>query len=371
MFPLMDNTGRAIGFSARIFGSEDSAPVAKYINSPETPLYNKSRTLYLYHRARLPFRTVDRCILVEGQVDALLSQQSGFLETVAVSGTALTKDHLEMIKRLTGNLIMAFDADLAGIRAGRRAIELALDQGLEVKIALLPTNRDPADLIRENPERWRQAIDQAVHVVDFLLTTLKREWSEPRRLAHAVEREVYPFLIRLLNPIDQAFFINKISVQLNLPENVIREGVARLKTQSQPTINSNPPPTELPNEKISPLVRRERLEEVIFGLLFWQNRPAWENLVRARLTAALYAVKFEDLSKRRMELALTAELAYGQSDKLDLDLAELLDYWQEESWREELTALLARSRSALPEEAINYANQCQVLLGKINSLKKL
>ena len=95
---------------------------------------------------------------------------------------------------------MAFDADLAGINAARRAIELALGLGFEVKIALLPPNRDPADLIRTDPENWRQAVRQAVHIIDFLLTILTRQELGKRQLAHAIEREVYPFIARLANP---------------------------------------------------------------------------------------------------------------------------------------------------------------------------
>ena len=174
MFPLTDTVGRAIGFSGRIFGTDDNDQSVKYLNSPATPLYDKSRILYLYDQARLPMRAANRCVLVEGQIDAILSHQAGLAETVAVSGTALTTVHLSLIKRLTDNLIMAFDADLAGVNAGRRAIGLALAAGLEVKIAILPADRDPADLICENPAAWRQAVGDAVHVIDFLLTVLER-----------------------------------------------------------------------------------------------------------------------------------------------------------------------------------------------------
>lgn len=376
MFPLFDSVGRIVGFSGRIFGDDDKQ--AKYLNSPDTPLYDKSKLLYLYDRARLALRTADRCILVEGQMDALLSHQIGLVETVAVSGTALSPDHLTLIKRLTNNLIMAFDADLAGIKAGQRAIELALAAGFEVKIAVLPNDNDPADLIKTDPEQWRRAVAEAVHIIDFMLTVLQRPrpgkseatgLADQRALAHAIEREVYPFIVRLANPLDQAFFINQIAVLLGLSDQVIKAGVEKVKinparTESAPaTETSAPPPAR---------TRRERLEEMIFGLTVWRAELAPP--ARVHLGSEKFDQLNAALTARRDELTLAAEVAYGRANNFNEELNELLAYWQTEVWREELAVLLAKLKqlqSAPPAVVTPLLARCQNLSQKINNLKKL
>lgn len=374
MFPLFDTVGRVIAFSGRIFGppaGDNDKQSPKYLNSPNTLLYDKSKILYLYDSARLAMRTANRCILVEGQVDAVLSHQTGLAETVAVSGTALTAEHLSLIKRLTNNLIMAFDSDLAGINAGKRAIGLALAAGLEVKIAMLPAERDPADLICENPAAWRQAVDGAVHVIDFLFTILERQHQDRRSLAHAIEQEVYPFIARLANPLDQALFVNQIATRLGLTEAVIRDGVGRVKfDQDEDQDNVGQPVSVQPR----PVTRRTRLEEVIFGLVMWQASEKFKQSVSARLGQERLAEIWQALTPRRVELALAAELAYSQSERLEPELDELLNYWQEETWREELAALLAKVKQlngSPPAVLQPYLIKCQELSEKINGLKKL
>jgi len=150
MFPITDVSGRVVGFSGRIFGTENEK-TAKYVNSPETELYNKSKILYGFDKAKLAIRKKGFCILVEGQMDLLMSHQAGLQNTVAVSGTALTEEHLKIINRLTDSLVIAFDSDDAGIDASRRGVDTALSIGMDVKIVALPKGLDPADLIlKEN-----------------------------------------------------------------------------------------------------------------------------------------------------------------------------------------------------------------------------
>lgn len=370
MFPLFDTVGRIVGFSGRIFGVDDEKQ-AKYLNSPDTPLYDKSKLLYLYDRARMAIRTADRCILVEGQVDALLSHEVGVAETVAVSGTALSQDHLTLIKRLTNNLIMAFDADLAGVNAGKRAIELALGLGFEVKIAVLPPDRDPADLIQTDPESWRQAVNQAVHIIDFLLAILTRRELEKRSLAHAIEREVYPFIARLANPLDQAFFVNQIAILLGLGEKVIMDGIGQVKLKIKEIEPAAVTKSETRAPSRWPSGRRERFEETILGLVFW--RGELEPAVIERLGEVKFQTLKTTLNSRRDELALTAETAYARSNHLLIELNDLLNYWQEEIWREELAELMIKIKQqsgAPPAVLTPLLTRCQELFEKINQIPK-
>jgi DNA primase len=146
MFPISDSAGRIIGFSGRIFGEDASPEAPKYLNSPETPLFHKSRILYGFDKAKMSMRKLNCALLVEGQMDLIASHQAGWSNTVAVSGTAFTAEHAALIKRMTENIILALDPDEAGIKAAGRAARAALASGLNVKVAQLPHGLDPADL---------------------------------------------------------------------------------------------------------------------------------------------------------------------------------------------------------------------------------
>jgi len=170
MFPISDSSGRVIAFSGRIF--VDDGKSAKYLNSPETPIFNKSSVLYGIDKAKDSIRKNNFSILVEGQMDLILSHQSGFRNTVASSGTALSDStiskenavsNLGLIKRLSNNLVLGFDGDKAGINATKRAGKIALSLGMDVKVALLPEGIDPADLISKNgPEDWKLAVKNSI-----------------------------------------------------------------------------------------------------------------------------------------------------------------------------------------------------------------
>jgi DNA primase len=141
--------GRVVGFSGRIWGDDDNA--AKYINSPEGLLFDKSSVLYGYHTAKSAISKANACILVEGQFDVLMSQQAGHVNTVAISGTGLTDGHIAMISRFTDTLILSLDSDNAGIKATRRSVIAAYQKGLKVKVAVLDQGYDPADVIKTSP----------------------------------------------------------------------------------------------------------------------------------------------------------------------------------------------------------------------------
>jgi len=156
MFPLFDASGRVVGFSGRTLSTDPTTP--KYINSPETALFNKSELLYGLHKAKSAIRKKDYSILVEGQMDLILSHQAGYANTVAASGTALTHQHLARLKKLSPRIVMAYDSDNAGLAAAQKNSRLALQLGLEVKISSLPKGSDPADLILSEPKAYADAL---------------------------------------------------------------------------------------------------------------------------------------------------------------------------------------------------------------------
>ena len=232
MFPICDTAGKVIAFTGRFNPVGDSTEsrvgeveAPKYLNSPDTILFDKSRTLYGYHRAKSAISKWKFSLLVEGQMDLLMCQQAGFTSAVATSGTALTSQQLEMLSRFSKNLLIAYDGDKAGVQAARRAWSLALGLGMDVKMALIPGGSDPAELIQKDPTAFKEAIKKGVHVVEFYLrAVLAKNLSgnlSGRALGQEVENEILPYVKAIDSAIDQAHFISLISSRTGIKEEAL------------------------------------------------------------------------------------------------------------------------------------------------------
>ena len=169
VIPLMDSTGSTIGFTGRIIGSEDqNAP--KYLNTPETLIYNKSRHVFGLSQAKESIRKSNLAIIVEGNLDVVSSHQAGVKNVVATAGTALTEQHLKAILRFSPNIRLAFDGDKAGLAASERAIGIAQNLGIELSIiSEYEDAKDPDELIQKSPELWKKAIENHQPAIDWLL----------------------------------------------------------------------------------------------------------------------------------------------------------------------------------------------------------
>ncbi len=205
MIPLQDPQGRVIGFTARLLEDIEGAP--KYINTPQTVLYDKSRHVYGLHLAKESIRKGGFAVLVEGNLDVIASHQAGVRQVVATAGTALTEPHLKALSRFTGDIRLSFDADKAGVAATERAIPIASRVKVSLSIIDVPSGKDPDELIRQDPELWKQAITQNQYALDWLMARYKklldinsakgkREFSDVllpvvRGLSDDVERDHY------------------------------------------------------------------------------------------------------------------------------------------------------------------------------------
>ena len=227
VFPIRDISGRTVGFSGRIFEDDPKHPQAKYLNSPETPVFHKSRILHGLDLAKSGIRKYGFALLVEGQVDLLMSHQAGFSNTVALSGTSFTDAHAELLKRHTENLLIAFDGDTAGISAARRAASLALQAGLNTKLALMPSGKDPADVIKDDPAAFKHAVREARHVVDFYLRYLAEAGYDARTFKLEASRVVLPFVRLVQNAIDREHFISRVAAALAVPEEAVRQELGK------------------------------------------------------------------------------------------------------------------------------------------------
>src|SRR3954469_6857087 len=167
IFPVHNNTGKVIGFGARVIGkAPEKAP--KYINTPENELYVKSRILYGSYFARQAIDKLDECLLVEGYTDVISLHQAGIENVVASGGTSLTIDQLRLVKKYTNNLTIIYDGDPAGIKAAMRGLDMAIEEGLNVKLVLIPDNEDPDSYVNKiGPTRFQEFIDK--NKKDFIL----------------------------------------------------------------------------------------------------------------------------------------------------------------------------------------------------------
>jgi len=380
MFPFFDPSGRPIAFSGRIFGKGDGdVHLAKYINSPAGVLYDKSKVLYGYDRAKMGMRKKDFCILVEGQFDLIMSHQAGFDNTVASSGTALTGNHLKNIQRMTNNLIVAFDSDEAGFSASGRGVDMALSLGMEVKAALLPQGLDPADLIKKNPSDWKEAIKNSKHIVDFYIDAFISKGLEERELGKKIKSEVLPYVGKIENKIDQAHFIGKIGRLLGVPEEAVRDEVRKVHLPAQATdkVDEAGPNREMIK---NPLLRRNIIEHKILSIIFWQENEK-EPLIDINKVIEEYGEivgdgrlgqirTVSDADKNKM--ILEAEEYYAEHEALEKDIAELLINLEKEmlSLRlEDAFIQLKKAEREKDQPRINdFLKKCHDLRMKIDQL---
>ncbi len=233
MFPLFDTIGRPIAFSGRFFekmaNAREEGEPAKYVNSPETALFRKSKTLYGLDRAKEAIRRLDCTLLVEGQFDVVLSHQAGLRFAVALSGTAQTPEHLSLLGRMSKRLVLALDADAAGLRSGQRSALMALAAGFDVKIPKLEGGKDPADLVLKDPEILKKAVRESVPAVEFFLEALRPSARDERGYKKIVEAQVLPLVAAIPSKIDQAHFVHLIAGRLHVPEDAVRAEVAKVR----------------------------------------------------------------------------------------------------------------------------------------------
>lgn len=331
MFPIMDPAGRVIAFSGRIFGdAAQDAANAKYLNSPETRLFDKSRVLYGYHIAKQDIRKFDCSILVEGQMDIVLSHQAGYTNTVAVSGTGLTNEHLTLLERLSKRLVLALDADAAGVASAGRAATLALARNMDVKVVRVPQGKDPADCIKHSPHTWKEAVKHASHIVDYLFDVVLAEHKErgrdERALVLAVRDRVLPFVAQIKSGTDRAYFVRSVAQRLGLGEDAVRadvEAVARLHDRESAQPSPPTPYTATPDASTSTVrapSRRERAERALAAFVFMLESNADSTITSEALTemARARSVVLEPVLARhhkdRETLALQADVQYGAAE---------------------------------------------------------
>lgn len=227
MFPIRDVNGNTVAFTARIMPGGDDKQ-GKYINSPQTQVYDKSKLLFGLDKAKVEIKKKDLAVLVEGQMDVITAHQHGFRNVVASSGTSLTAEQITLLKRYSTNIALAFDMDNAGEMASERGMKLAMQMDMNIKVIEVPNGKDPDECIKQSPEVWEKAIEDAKPMMQYyfdkVVGKLNLENIEHKRQA---VRKLLPIIGDLNSRIEQDYWVKRLSEMIDIQEYVLRETLAK------------------------------------------------------------------------------------------------------------------------------------------------
>ena len=265
---------QTIGFGGRVFKERNKPDIAKYLNIPNTPLYDKSKILYGLNKARLKIREKDFCLVVEGYIDTIMAYQSRSENVVGCCGTALTPYQLKTLKRYTNNLWLCFDVDVAGENATKRGIDLALKEEFNIKVVEMKEGKDPAELILENEKEWHEILKKPTSIAEFYFdTAFKKANPNTPEGKKRISEIILPFLKRMPNKIERAYWIQKLADELEIKEEDIREELKKIKLLDDYLFpKAKEETSHLPKKS-----RKELLEERIVTLIF--KEPSTINLI--------------------------------------------------------------------------------------------
>jgi DNA primase len=230
MFPICDIKGRVTGFGARVL--DDSLP--KYINSPQTPVFDKSSSLYGIDKGKSVIRKKNLVIIVEGYMDVLMAHQHGWQNVVGSMGTSLTEKQVEGIKRLTNNITLALDADLAGEEATLRGKAILAYSNVEANVILLPAGKDPDEVIREDSSLWQKLVEEALPIMDFAFRSVisKVDITKARDKSLALQK-LLPSIHEIKDPVLKFDYVDKLARALRIDRSEVKVALQRLKTAGE------------------------------------------------------------------------------------------------------------------------------------------
>lgn len=342
IFPICDDLGRPIAFGGRILNPEDNP---KYLNSPESPIFNKSKTLYGLHLAKRSIISSKQAIVTEGYTDVIACHQAGVTNVVATLGTALTREHAQMLSRLCDSVVLIFDGDEAGVKAADRAVEVFFSGRIDVSICVLPDNLDPDDLLRQENgvERFRAAIENSIDALDFKLSRFRTQLNSAnglsgrQRCLEDFGRDLGALGFASMPGVRQALVINRMAdllglapldVQKLIPKQTQRPAHTTVANNQAPEIEepiSEPVEFEQFEIVVSPLRRRAECD--LLCLLIAQPELADTILAgtpnEPRVMEAISEEDFADHEARAVAEALLAHLAAGHTCTMQQLLGDL------------------------------------------------
>ncbi len=321
MFPIWDVHGRVVGFTGRILS--DDKKEAKYVNTPETFVYKKSSILYGLDKARGEIKRQDLAVLVEGNMDVIGSHQFSLSNVVASSGTALTLDQLNLLKRFTKNIAIAFDADSAGKSATIRGFDLARQLDFNIKVITLPpeAGKDPDDAVRKDPDLWKNAIKDAKPIIDwmYMMAFKTHDISKPEGKKE-IAKELLPEFARITDAVERDAWISRLANDLEVSPNALRESL-RTNAANQKKDSTQPRAAAPVTKKVEATdavvhkTREEELYERIWSILYL--KPELDTLAKESLKE--YHQPIPEDKERQDYLAVLADKEFSEQDTETLE----------------------------------------------------
>mgnify|MGYP000957698232 CR=1 FL=1 len=379
MVPLMDPSGQVIGFTGRILEDDPKAP--KYLNTPQTLLYDKSRHVFGLSQAKESIRKADYSVIVEGNLDVVSSHQAGVLNVVASAGTAMTEYHLKALARLSHNVRLAFDGDKAGLAATERAIPIAGQVGVELSIVTLPDDvKDPDELIQQSADAWRNATEQAEPVVDWVL----KEYSKREDMKSAIGKRRFTTeslrVVKMLSDsVEREHYLNQIAsltetsldaVQSKFEENDTsgtKKSLKRMQQSEDTAINTA---LAYQDDVLAALLvqpnQRYMLSEYDTDIFVGKERQQLASALR-QSTGKIKASLLRDIETYVKIVELRAETRYeGWSEQdMSLEIAKLLRQTLTEHKKQKTQLLIDKLRDAESAGEEEVANDLRAELSEL------
>ncbi len=314
IFPLRNHRNEVVGFSGRVLTPDLKG--AKYVNSPETVIYHKGSLLYGLEVTQKPIKTKNQATIVEGEFDLISSYQAGVKNVVAVKGSALTENQIDLLKRFCENIVLCMDSDSAGDAATRRAVEIADKAGVNIRVLEIKGGKDPDEMAQKSAKDWRDKVKKTIPIFDFYISSAKKRFDKNTPEGQRkISEELIPILSKITNEVIKAHYIKKLASLLDVSEEVIVKEMARLfKKSSGVKISDKKEVEKQTKNKI------ELLEEMLLSLVLQRlkgDKKIFEKIETKYLSISIIKNIFKRLidfcSKtefdiRKFSLTLPAEL---------------------------------------------------------------
>ena len=378
MIPIRNESGKVVAFGGRLLGGGEP----KYLNSPESPIYNKGRLLYGFDRAKDAIRQEGSAILMEGYLDSIQAHQAGIANTVACCGTSLTTGHARLLRRYADRILVSFDPDAAGEAATRRGIDLLLEEGFQVLVVELPSNEDPDSYIRrQGAEAYRRRIASAPSFVDYLIDRAARRYDvgTPRGKADFLNA-VLPTLARIPNHVERVAYVSRLSERADIADAAVVEELRRQVMARTHQVSLPPEARRSLRPAERDLVRwLLQTPEEARVLLAEIEEEDFEALVTASILRAMKELLSSgDLSLERILDRLSADADRNLLTRIVLEPSPLgprqsprdcLNRLREQRWRQKISRLRTRLGQGSNDDEI--AAEIQSLARRIETLGRI
>ncbi len=379
MFPIMNSSGKVVAFTGRIIGQDEGKDgVAKYVNSPETQIYHKSSILFGYDKARSDIAKQKKILVVEGQMDCIMSHQAGNTNTVAISGTAFTQEHINIIKRFSEKIVLALDTDNAGYEAMKKSAKIAIENDIEVMALEIKDGKDPADMILKDVQMWRNTVFNEKSIFTILTQIILEKFENKITQMQKIKKEIIPLLASVKSDLLKDVYIKEISEILNVEVFTLKSEIKNFQIQSIDTqINFQRTETKeelLQKTKTKILKNKDLHSEIIKCFAFCEfvkNKITSENIKKLEENLQKTILEYKDFLEIEIDDSFKeVEYLKVEKDFENFDVSKL-EGLVRESVVNILKKILNAARDKYQEQMKDLEkNNSEVILENIQKISK-